>query len=96
MNGNSLWPVLLQLLEIEIKKLHQSTKEATERFDENLAKLLEKKVNCTVAIYQVSHLFSFAPCNVFYNILLKIGFGVSYRKSSRSHISLSQSSEKKR
>uniref|UniRef100_I3IV59 Cilia and flagella associated protein 43 n=1 Tax=Oreochromis niloticus TaxID=8128 RepID=I3IV59_ORENI len=41
-----------KLLEIEIKKLHQSTKEATERFDENLAKLLEKKVNCTVAIYQ--------------------------------------------
>ncbi|XP_030603266.1 cilia- and flagella-associated protein 43 isoform X2 [Archocentrus centrarchus] len=41
-----------KLLETEIKKLHRSNKEATERFDENLAKLLEKKMNCTVAIYQ--------------------------------------------
>ncbi|KAM9364970.1 cilia- and flagella-associated protein 43 [Pholidichthys leucotaenia] len=41
-----------KLLEIEIKKLQQTNKEATERFDENLRKLLEKKLKCTEAIYQ--------------------------------------------
>ncbi|XP_041866469.1 cilia- and flagella-associated protein 43 [Melanotaenia boesemani] len=39
-------------LEIEIKKLQESCKDATEKFDETLALLLEKKVKCTIAIYQ--------------------------------------------
>ncbi|XP_023144342.2 cilia- and flagella-associated protein 43 isoform X1 [Amphiprion ocellaris] len=39
-------------LKIEMKKLQDSTKDAAEKFDETLTKLLEKKVNYTVAIYQ--------------------------------------------
>ncbi|CAG6016962.1 unnamed protein product [Menidia menidia] len=39
-------------LESEMKKLLESTKDATERFDERVTLLLEKKVKCTVAIYQ--------------------------------------------
>ncbi|XP_072247694.1 cilia- and flagella-associated protein 43 [Leuresthes tenuis] len=39
-------------LEIEMKRLQESTKDATERFDERVTTLLEKKVKCTVAIYQ--------------------------------------------
>lgn len=37
-----------------MKKLQASTKDATERFDETLTKLFEKKVKCEMAIYQVS------------------------------------------
>lgn len=44
----------LQSLDAEMKKLQDSTKEATERFDEALTKLLETKVKHTAAIYQVS------------------------------------------
>ena len=43
----------MQALKIEMKKLQDSTKDAAEKFDETLTKLLEKKVNYTVAIYQV-------------------------------------------
>ena len=43
----------MQSLEIEMKRLQESTKDATERFDERVTTLLEKKVKCTVAIYQV-------------------------------------------
>ncbi|XP_045926905.1 cilia- and flagella-associated protein 43 isoform X2 [Micropterus dolomieu] len=39
-------------LETEMKKLQASTKDATERFDETLTKLFEKKVKCEMAIYQ--------------------------------------------
>ncbi|KAF3841998.1 hypothetical protein F7725_023949, partial [Dissostichus mawsoni] len=39
-------------LETEMKKLQASNKEATERFDETLTKLFEKKVKCEMAIYQ--------------------------------------------
>lgn len=37
-----------------MKKLQVSTKDATERFDETLKKLFEKKIKCEMAIYQVS------------------------------------------
>lgn len=37
-----------------MKKLQVATKDATERFDETLTKLFEKKVRCEMAIYQVS------------------------------------------
>lgn len=37
-----------------MKKLQASTKDATERFDETLIKLFEKKVKCEMATYQVS------------------------------------------
>ncbi|XP_070772213.1 cilia- and flagella-associated protein 43 [Enoplosus armatus] len=39
-------------LETEMKKLQASTKDATERFDETVTKLFEKKVKCEMAIYQ--------------------------------------------
>ncbi|KAI3363278.1 hypothetical protein L3Q82_011908 [Scortum barcoo] len=39
-------------LETEMKKLQASTKDATDRFDETLTKLFEKKVKCEMAIYQ--------------------------------------------
>ncbi|KAA8583707.1 hypothetical protein FQN60_014915 [Etheostoma spectabile] len=39
-------------METEIKKLQASTRDATERFDETLTKLFEKKVKCEMAIYQ--------------------------------------------
>ncbi|XP_051815918.1 cilia- and flagella-associated protein 43 isoform X3 [Acanthochromis polyacanthus] len=39
-------------LKIEMKKLQDATKDAAEEFDETLKKLLEKKINYTVAIYQ--------------------------------------------
>ncbi|XP_040905777.1 cilia- and flagella-associated protein 43 [Toxotes jaculatrix] len=41
-----------KLLETEMKKMQASTKDATERFDETLTKLFEKKVKCEMAIYQ--------------------------------------------
>ncbi|KAK5854131.1 hypothetical protein PBY51_015227 [Eleginops maclovinus] len=41
-----------KLVETEMKKLQASTKEATDRFDETLTKLFEKKVKCEMAIYQ--------------------------------------------
>ncbi|XP_018552334.1 LOW QUALITY PROTEIN: cilia- and flagella-associated protein 43 [Lates calcarifer] len=41
-----------KLLETEMKKLQASTKDATERFDETLIKLFEKKVKCEMATYQ--------------------------------------------
>ncbi|XP_039994475.1 cilia- and flagella-associated protein 43 [Xiphias gladius] len=41
-----------KVLETEMKKLQASTKDETERFDENLAKLFEKKVKCEMAICQ--------------------------------------------
>lgn len=37
-----------------MKKLQATTKDATERFDETLRKLFEKKLKCEMAIYQVS------------------------------------------
>ena len=37
-----------------MKKLQASSKDATERFDETLKKLFEKKIKCEMAIYQVS------------------------------------------
>ncbi|XP_030297865.1 cilia- and flagella-associated protein 43 isoform X2 [Sparus aurata] len=39
-------------LECEMKNLQASTREATQRFDETLRKLFEKKVKCEMAIYQ--------------------------------------------
>ncbi|KAM6915939.1 cilia- and flagella-associated protein 43 [Xenentodon cancila] len=39
-------------LELEIKRLQESTKDTTENFDETLSKLMGKKVKCTFAIYQ--------------------------------------------
>ncbi|XP_028458704.1 cilia- and flagella-associated protein 43 isoform X2 [Perca flavescens] len=39
-------------METEMKKLQASTRDATERFDETLTKLFEKKVKCEMAIYQ--------------------------------------------
>lgn len=36
-----------------MKKLQLATKEATEKFDETLTKLFEKKVKCEMAINQV-------------------------------------------
>ncbi|XP_024916858.1 cilia- and flagella-associated protein 43 isoform X2 [Cynoglossus semilaevis] len=41
-----------QLLETEMKKLQACTREATERFDETLAKLYQKKFKCEMAVYQ--------------------------------------------
>lgn len=37
-----------------MKKLQATTKDSTERFDETLIKLFEKKLKCKMAIYQVS------------------------------------------
>ncbi|XP_068577145.1 cilia- and flagella-associated protein 43 [Cebidichthys violaceus] len=39
-------------METEMKKLQASKRDATERFDETLTKLFEKKVKCEMAIYQ--------------------------------------------
>ncbi|XP_073337399.1 cilia- and flagella-associated protein 43 [Pagrus major] len=39
-------------LECEMKNMQASTKEATQRFDETLRKLFERKVTCEMAIYQ--------------------------------------------
>ncbi|KAM8859660.1 cilia- and flagella-associated protein 43 isoform 2-T2 [Spinachia spinachia] len=39
-------------IETEMKKLQASSMDATERFDETLSKLFEKKVKCEMAIYQ--------------------------------------------
>lgn len=44
----------LQSLEAELKKLQVANKDSTERFDENLKRLAEKKLKSEVAIYQVS------------------------------------------
>ncbi|KAK2824393.1 hypothetical protein Q5P01_021568 [Channa striata] len=41
-----------KLLETELKKLQAATRDATERFDETLTRLFEKKVKCEMAIYQ--------------------------------------------
>lgn len=41
-----------KLIENEMKKLQLATKEATEKFDETLTKLFEKKVKCEMAINQ--------------------------------------------
>ncbi|XP_059215696.1 cilia- and flagella-associated protein 43 isoform X2 [Centropristis striata] len=41
-----------KLMETEMKKLQTASREATERFDESLTKLFEKKVKCEMAIYQ--------------------------------------------
>lgn len=43
-----------QSLEIEMRKLQASIKDATEGFDETLTKLLEWKVKSEMVIYQVS------------------------------------------
>lgn len=37
-----------------MKKLQAANKDATERFDETLTKLFQKKVRCEMATYQVS------------------------------------------
>lgn len=38
-----------------MKKLQAATRDATERFDETLTKLFDKKVRYEMVIYQVSH-----------------------------------------
>lgn len=43
-----------QSLEAELKKLQATTKDSTERFEENLRKLAGKKLKCQMAIFQVS------------------------------------------
>lgn len=40
-------------MEVEMKKLQESIKDATERFDETLTRLFEKKVKYEMAICQV-------------------------------------------
>lgn len=37
-----------------MKNLQKFSKEGTEKFDEMLTTLMDKKLECTVAIYQVS------------------------------------------
>lgn len=42
-----------QSLEAELKKLQATNKDSTERFDQNLRKLAQKKLKCQMAIFQV-------------------------------------------
>lgn len=44
-----------QSLEAELKKLQATNKDSTERFDENLRKLAQKKLKCQMAIFQVRY-----------------------------------------
>lgn len=45
---------MFQSMAVEIKTLQVATKDATERFDETVKQLFEKKKNCEKAVYQVS------------------------------------------
>uniref|UniRef100_A0A8C6TSJ9 Uncharacterized protein n=1 Tax=Neogobius melanostomus TaxID=47308 RepID=A0A8C6TSJ9_9GOBI len=52
-----------KVMEAEMKKLQTATMEATEKFDETIAKLFERKMKCEMAVNQVKHyIFFYSKC----------------------------------